>query len=118
MEKKELVKNIRLLVSKGQKANRETYLALAFARKMPYVVLEKTINEDKFALPAGAREAKMGLFCFLNGLAYTTSLVVERAENPDHPDKRPTGIYHEKVYEWMLEKYPVVQESSTSVAAE
>jgi len=39
MEKKELVKRIRLLVNKGQKANRETYLALAFARKVTYIRL-------------------------------------------------------------------------------
>jgi hypothetical protein len=44
--RKELIKKFRNQVKNGKYASHETLLAYAFLRNIPYVVLERKINED------------------------------------------------------------------------
>ncbi len=59
--KKELIGIYREKVAGGKTTWRFEYLAYAFIRGMPYVALERTINEDSFG--------KVGRNTFLGGLA-------------------------------------------------
>ena len=106
MEKRELKKKVRALLSGGRCGDRETHLALAFVRGVPYAVLEERINEDKFELPDGARENKTGLFGFLLMLAQSVSVVVEHVEHPENKTHGYPGKRFDEIYAWMMVKYP------------
>lgn len=115
MEQKELKDKVRALLS-NRKGDRETYLAYAFVRGVPYSVVEERINEDNFDLPLNARANKQGLFAFLSGLAQSVSVVIEKVEYPENKVFGYPGKRFDQVYQWMLEKYPVAKISESNGA--
>ena len=105
MEKRDLIKKFRSLVENGQPADRYTMLAYGYLRGLPYVALERVINEDKFEVPADARKYKLGVFGFLSFLARTVSVTIEQVENPENKLRGYPGPHFDAIYEWMMEKY-------------
>jgi hypothetical protein len=93
---------------------RETLLAYAFLRGVPYVALEKVINEDKFPeVPITGtysnRRAKVGKFSFLDSLAYSTAYRIESVEK--RLDPKSAYKYHNDVWNWMMVKYDAMETS-------
>jgi len=100
--RKDLIKKFRAY-AKGKQLSREFLLGYAFLREVPYVTLERVINEDKIERKPEYRKCRQGVFCFLYYLASSVSSEIVKIEAPE--EKKPRSYYLDAVYAWMLEKY-------------
>jgi len=106
-DKKEALKSFKQKAKKQEIYSRHQYLAYAFLRRMPYVVIERKINEDKFPV--------VGRNNFLNCLAvgalheiyylgkyegYTLSFQEFLKEDE----------LRQQIKDWIFEKYASVEE--------
>jgi hypothetical protein len=107
-----LIRKFHSALSGGKYASRSFYLAYAFLKEVPYVVLEKKINEDNFPTEPGWDKLKCGMFSVLYSLAHGAAWIIlkmDAADNPDNwfntkgeGDVRPLC---DDIYQWMLVKY-------------
>lgn len=87
----------------GKGMYRVDYLAYAFLRNKPYVLLERKINEDKFPI--------IGRNAFLNHQAGEIALkIASNAIGKNHYEAGKQGydlynLYKKEVHEWLMEKY-------------
>ncbi len=114
--RKELIKKFRSFVVGGQYASRTTLLAYAFLREVPYVALERKINEDHDTFNTEA---------FLMRLATDTTRCITEAyfgkrswELKDNEIRQQFRDFeksiNDDVFAWIQEKYKTV---SNEVAA-
>lgn len=119
--RKELINIFRSKVEKGQHAYRTTLLAYAFLREVPYIKLERIVNEDK--LPNDSAK------CFIVTLAadvarelvakafgyeqFCDAFFKVNGEYPDTKDIRSAASeYMIIIRSWMLEKYENQEEAA------
>lgn len=100
--RKDLIKKFRAY-AKGKQLSREFLLGYAFLREIPYITLEKVINEDKLERKPEYRKCKQGVFSFLYYLASSVSSEILKIEAPE--EKKPSSYYLDAVYSWMMAKY-------------
>ena len=72
--RKNLIKKFRAEVCGGKHTGRTTLLAYAFLREVPYVAVERVINED------GPLFNESGRNSFLSGLAYLITMAICQAQ--------------------------------------
>jgi len=88
---------------KGGDKQRYLLLAYAFVRGIPYIALERTINEDKFL--------EEGRKTFYSRLAYCVAKHVMLAYGLE-----PKSIYsseeYQAVHNWLTEKFAKAQEAA------
>lgn len=108
--RKEIIKKFRSMVDRGQHASRVTLLAYAYLRGIPYVALERTINEDK----------SEGKFTFIKSLAGSVSWQICEIEfgktylEAEKPEKEKLlaqqKVVFQEIFNWMNEKYKEIAE--------
>lgn len=122
--RKELIKKFREQVAGGKYASRETLLAYAWLRGVPYVALERVINEDHETFDTGRK----------GFLSYLASAVAGKIRETQFPGMNSyklsqagekekakelsefTDAVRKAVYDWIQEKY-VAKESKGSKEA-
>lgn len=102
--RKELIKKFHSLVSGGKSASRTFHVAYAFVRGMPYIALEKVINEDRFERQPGWEKYPCGVFSFLYFLAWSAAEILWNAI-PEDKRQGDTGDLRDEIYAWMMKKY-------------
>ena len=89
----------------GGESQRYLLLAYAFVRGIPYITLEKTVNEDGFP--------ECGRNTFYSGLAFSVTKNVMLAYGLD---SKADNVYnsneHTAVHAWLTEKFAKVQEAA------
>ena len=118
--RKELIKKFREQVAGGKYPSREKLLAYAWLRDVPYIALERVINEDHESFGIGR-----------NGfLSYLASTVAGQIRNTQFPGLNPyqagdktkeisefEDTVRKAVYDWIQEKYAAKEEESKEAAA-
>jgi hypothetical protein len=117
--RKDLIKKFRGFVSGGQHASRSILLGYAFLREVPYVALERKINEDHPTFDAGRK-------WILIDLAHSAARKITEAQFGKgiwelRDNKEAQQQFHDteksikdEMYSWIQEKYKV---ASNEVAA-
>ena len=119
--RKELIQKFRSRASGGRGLSRTFLLAYAFLRGVPYVVLEKTINEDKFPREPNWDKLKCGMFGFLHYLAYGAAYHICDAAgdvNCASITSEERNTLRDEIYQWMLVKYQESEEKEAEKAEE
>lgn len=100
---KEAYKYLRAKVCSNVGGLQQRYLLLAYAfvRGIPYVALERVINEDKF--PASGRDT------FYRGLIFAVAKNVRTAYGLDN-NCTYESPEHKEVYAWVMEKFAKAEE--------
>lgn len=88
---------------RGGESQRYLLLAYAFVRGVPYVALERTVNEDKFP--------KEGRDTFYSGLAYSVTSKVLEAYGLEVRNVFRSTEYM-AVRAWLTEKFNKAQEAA------
>jgi hypothetical protein len=121
--RKDLIKKCREQVAGGKHASRETFLAYAWLRDVPYNILEKVINEDHESFDPNGRNG------FLKSLACRVTenvctLYFGRSYWDLKGDEDRRAQFREMdlalrvdVYNWIQEKYIREDSKSEEVAA-
>lgn len=94
MDREIFLKIREFVKSKNNHNTREVYLAYAFVRDVPYVKLEKKINEDKFGT--------VGRNSFLIGLAYRIERNIIKITDTNLEIRAD-------ILNWLMEKYSEVE---------
>lgn len=122
--RKEVIKKFREQLAGGKYARRNTLLAYAFLRGVPYVALERIIHEDHPSFDPEGRNGFLGYLSRMVGrdiaeVSFGSAPGWKRDMTPEEKEKRDqfdalSKSLGNEVFAWIQEKYKAAKDSEAA----